>query len=145
MYSDQPTMPSSVVILRNELTRQPASQCRSSTLTIFIGTLLDNSGHVIRGMPILPSRIDLTGEPGCCPPCEKPAGVLSRRLIDDSPLAVRISAGGPVHLCSAPSAYFPRGLIFPALAAGGVGPGSPGCVRDRRNLSWRRPARSKSG
>src|SRR6516165_1108932 len=41
MYSDQPTMPSSVVILRNELTRQPASQCRSSTLTIFIGNLLD--------------------------------------------------------------------------------------------------------
>src|SRR5215510_3159059 len=37
MYSDQPVMPSSVVILRNELTRQPASQCRSSTLTIFIG------------------------------------------------------------------------------------------------------------
>src|SRR5215472_1008009 len=35
MYSDQPTIPSSVVILRNELTRQPASQCRSSTLTIF--------------------------------------------------------------------------------------------------------------
>src|SRR5215471_18152821 len=37
MYSDQPTIPSSVVTLRNELTRQPASQCRSSTLTIFIG------------------------------------------------------------------------------------------------------------
>src|SRR5438132_14181213 len=36
MYSAQPTMPSSVVILRNEFTRQPASQCRSSTLTIFI-------------------------------------------------------------------------------------------------------------
>src|SRR5436853_6417690 len=36
MYSDQPTIPSSVVILRNELTRQPASQCRSSTLTIFM-------------------------------------------------------------------------------------------------------------
>src|SRR5215472_8457903 len=35
MYSDQPTIPSSVVILRNELTRQPASQCRSSTSTIF--------------------------------------------------------------------------------------------------------------
>src|ERR1700745_3573662 len=37
MYSAQPTMPSSVVILRKELTRQPASQCRSSILTIFIG------------------------------------------------------------------------------------------------------------
>src|SRR5215208_1580929 len=37
MYSDQPTMPSSVVILRNELARHPASQCRSSILTIFIG------------------------------------------------------------------------------------------------------------
>ena len=36
MNSDQPTMPSSVVILRNELTRQPASQCRSSILVIFI-------------------------------------------------------------------------------------------------------------
>src|SRR6266571_3262736 len=36
MYSDQPTMPSSVVTLRKELTRQPASQCRSSILTIFI-------------------------------------------------------------------------------------------------------------
>src|SRR6266446_4952324 len=40
MYSDQPTIPSSVVILRNELARHPASQCRSSTLTIFIGVLL---------------------------------------------------------------------------------------------------------
>src|SRR3989442_12482926 len=36
MYSDQPTMPSSVVIFTKELTRQPASQCRSSILTIFI-------------------------------------------------------------------------------------------------------------
>src|SRR6266436_4488537 len=36
MYSDQPMMPSSVVILRKELTRQPASQCSSSILTIFI-------------------------------------------------------------------------------------------------------------
>src|SRR5690348_13608697 len=36
MYSDQPTMPSSVVTLRNELTRQPTSQCKSSILTIFI-------------------------------------------------------------------------------------------------------------
>jgi hypothetical protein len=29
-------MPSSVVILRNEKSRQPASQCKSSMLTIFI-------------------------------------------------------------------------------------------------------------
>src|ERR1700720_2093905 len=36
MYSDQPTMPSSVVTFRKELTRQPASQCRSSILVIFI-------------------------------------------------------------------------------------------------------------
>src|SRR6267154_4684614 len=35
MYSDQPKMPSSVVIFRKELTRQPASQCRSSILVIF--------------------------------------------------------------------------------------------------------------
>src|SRR6478736_2058948 len=35
MYSDQPVMPSSVVIFRKELTRQPASQCRSSILVIF--------------------------------------------------------------------------------------------------------------
>src|SRR5580704_6586254 len=35
MYSDQPVMPSSVVTFRKELTRQPASQCRSSILTIF--------------------------------------------------------------------------------------------------------------
>src|SRR5690349_24887526 len=35
MYSDQPLMPSSVVIFRKELTRQPASQCRSSILVIF--------------------------------------------------------------------------------------------------------------
>src|SRR5271169_5051914 len=48
MYSDQPTIPSSVVILRNELTRQPASQCRSSTLTIFIGDLLEKTFHVTR-------------------------------------------------------------------------------------------------
>src|SRR5579862_6791640 len=43
MYSDQPTRPSSVVILRNELTRQPASQCRSSILTIFIAVVLTAS------------------------------------------------------------------------------------------------------
>jgi hypothetical protein len=55
IYSDQPTMPSSVVSLRNELTRQPASQCRSSTLTIFIGTLLDNTIQIIRQAPIIPS------------------------------------------------------------------------------------------
>src|SRR5258708_5738891 len=36
MNSDQPTMPSSVVIFRNELTRQPASQCNVSSLVIFI-------------------------------------------------------------------------------------------------------------
>src|SRR5215213_1306766 len=36
IYSDQPTIPSSVVSLRNELTRHPASQCRSSILTIFM-------------------------------------------------------------------------------------------------------------
>src|SRR5205085_6939283 len=35
MYSDQPTRPSSVVIFRKELTRQPASQCRSSIFVIF--------------------------------------------------------------------------------------------------------------
>src|SRR6476469_329528 len=35
MYSDQPVMPSSVVIFRKELTRQPASQCRSSIFVIF--------------------------------------------------------------------------------------------------------------
>src|SRR5437868_12285280 len=35
MYSDQPVMPSSVVIFRKELTRQPASQCKSSILVIF--------------------------------------------------------------------------------------------------------------
>jgi hypothetical protein len=38
MYSDQPTIPSSVVTFRKELTRHPASQCRSSILTIFIRT-----------------------------------------------------------------------------------------------------------
>src|SRR5437764_8899799 len=37
MYSDQPVMPSSVVIFRKELTRQPASQCKSSILVIFTG------------------------------------------------------------------------------------------------------------
>src|SRR5208282_5115336 len=58
MYSDQPTIPSSVVILRNELTRQPASQCRSSTLTIFIGDLLEKTFHVTR-CPAL--------RPGCPP------------------------------------------------------------------------------
>src|SRR3974390_170601 len=61
MYSDQPTIPSSVVILRNELTRQPASQCRSSTLTIFIGILLDNALQVIRRPPIVPGCYPLRG------------------------------------------------------------------------------------
>src|SRR6516165_8478774 len=56
MYSDQPTMPSSVVTLRNEFVRQPASQCRSSTLTIFIGILLENAVQVIRRLPIVPGR-----------------------------------------------------------------------------------------
>src|SRR5580693_9513600 len=37
MNSDQPVTPSSVEILRNELTRQPASQCRVSSLVIFMG------------------------------------------------------------------------------------------------------------
>jgi hypothetical protein len=44
------------VILRNELTRQPASQCRSSTLTIFIGNLLDSAIHFIREPPTIPGR-----------------------------------------------------------------------------------------
>src|ERR1700722_1268665 len=38
MNSDQPVIPSSVDTLRNEFTRQPASQCRVSILVIFIGT-----------------------------------------------------------------------------------------------------------
>src|SRR6478609_1903857 len=42
MYSDQPTMPSSVVTFRNELTRHPASQCRSSIAVIFIRRPLAN-------------------------------------------------------------------------------------------------------
>src|SRR5580700_11027224 len=45
MYSDQPTIPSSVVIFRNELTRQPASQCKSSILTIFIFELPQGRGE----------------------------------------------------------------------------------------------------
>jgi hypothetical protein len=45
-----------VVTLRKELTRQPASQCRSSTLTIFIGSLLDNAIQIIRKAPIIPGR-----------------------------------------------------------------------------------------
>jgi hypothetical protein len=36
-------MPSSVVILRNEKSRQPASQCKSSILTIFIGVPFSQS------------------------------------------------------------------------------------------------------
>src|SRR5712691_2601783 len=52
MYSDQPTIPSSVVTLRNELTRHPASQCRSSTLTIFIAVLLLNELRSIDGPPL---------------------------------------------------------------------------------------------
>ena len=40
VYSDQPTRPSSVVTFRNENVRQPASQCRSSILAIFIGCSL---------------------------------------------------------------------------------------------------------
>src|SRR5207248_9941024 len=46
MYSDQPAMPSSVVIFRKELTRQPASQCRSSILVIFtVQHSYDQSRH----------------------------------------------------------------------------------------------------
>src|ERR1051326_8317005 len=45
MYSDQPLMPSSVVIFRKELTRQPASQCRSSILVIFTECSRAAGGH----------------------------------------------------------------------------------------------------
>src|SRR5918911_436756 len=45
MYSDQPVMPSSVVIFKKELPRQPASQCRSSILVIFTRLSLPSSGH----------------------------------------------------------------------------------------------------
>src|ERR1700683_2081025 len=38
MNSDQPVMPSSVETLTKELTRQPASQCRVSSLVIFMAT-----------------------------------------------------------------------------------------------------------
>src|SRR4051794_31242420 len=44
MNSDQPTMPSSVVTFRKELTRQPASQCRVSMLVIFIELRLSMPG-----------------------------------------------------------------------------------------------------
>src|SRR4029077_11071471 len=100
MYSDQPTIPSSVVILRNELTRQPASQCRSSTLTIFIGTLLDDAVQVIRRIPIVPDCLDLAaGKAADLPP------------IDAPPLAVRASTGGAVHLCRCPPARLLRRFI----------------------------------
>ena len=48
VYSDQPTSPSSVVSLRNENVRQPASQCRSSILASFM-TLLPSLRRVARG------------------------------------------------------------------------------------------------
>src|SRR5262249_41788384 len=44
MNSDQPVMPSSVETLRNELTRQPASQCSVSILVIFTATLPQTLG-----------------------------------------------------------------------------------------------------
>src|SRR5215831_9048495 len=75
MYSDQPTIPSSVVILRNELTRQPASQCRSSTLTIFICHLLDNAIDVIRRPRIVPD----------CRPREEGGGLVWSAAEDPSP------------------------------------------------------------
>src|SRR5689334_9315405 len=46
MNSDQPTTPSSVLILRNEKSRQPALQCRSSILVMRISAFLDD---VVRG------------------------------------------------------------------------------------------------
>src|SRR5258708_15415987 len=48
MYSDQPMMPSSVVISRKELTRQPASQCRSSILVIFIAVSSATSRRLVK-------------------------------------------------------------------------------------------------
>src|SRR4051794_29374990 len=45
-------MPSSVVILRNEKSRQPASQCKSSILTIFIGVPF----QAAKSKPINPCR-----------------------------------------------------------------------------------------
>src|SRR5580765_6967543 len=64
MYSDQPTMPSSVVTLRNELTRQPASQCRSSILVIFMAVTPnwqrrhceERGGEAISMRPVQPAR-----------------------------------------------------------------------------------------
>src|ERR1700753_984504 len=46
MNSDQPTTPSSVLILRNEKSRQPALQCRSSILVMRMSAFLD---HIVRG------------------------------------------------------------------------------------------------
>src|SRR5579872_378599 len=50
MNSDQPVMPSSVETFRNELTRQPASQCSVSSLVIFTVLLLGSPepfGHQV--------------------------------------------------------------------------------------------------
>src|SRR5258707_8669053 len=60
VYSDQPVTPSSVVTFRNENVRQPASQCRSSTFTIFMGLplsrrcagLLDHAGAAEVALPL---------------------------------------------------------------------------------------------
>src|SRR6202022_2154609 len=103
MYSDQPTIPSSVVTLRNELTRQPASQCRSSTLTIFMGNLLDNANSRYQKDAGAPKQHCLTiGRPVRI--SARSAGFArERRLVDDPPLPVGVAAGGPIYRGSATS------------------------------------------
>src|SRR5580704_3865889 len=87
MNSDQPVMPSSVEILRNELTRQPASQCKVSSLVIFMGDL--RLGHhalpCARRQPRQPCAADgsrLTSPGGgliSARPCKCPGGGIGRR------------------------------------------------------------------
>src|ERR1700716_1705373 len=63
-------MPSSVVILRNEKSRQPASQCKSSILTIFIGVPfqskpIEPGHHVVKDRGLLAFIEVSDGVPEC--------------------------------------------------------------------------------
>src|SRR5579864_3020581 len=80
-------MPSSVETLRKELTRQPASQCRVSSLVIFMGDLQLGSSCAAPRLPPTPAAmqdgrvaVDIAGGQAYLRPTVKcPGGGIGRR------------------------------------------------------------------
>src|SRR5579871_5222348 len=68
MNSDQPVMPASVDTLRNEVVRQPASQCRVSNPVIFILRLRFSRARRSRRAPARYGDRDSADGAGALPP-----------------------------------------------------------------------------